>query len=620
MSHPASPLHELGTLLVVGAGCQFLASRLRLPSILFLLAAGLGLGPGLGLLDPDALFGPLLLPFATLSVALIMFEGGLGLKLQDLRTIGGIYLRLATIGVVVSWGGAALAAHWILELPRDLSVLLGAVLVVTGPTVILPLLRQVRLRPPLGPILRWEGIGNDPLGALLAVLVFEGILHGNLAQARGEVVLHLAQTLVLGFLLGLAVGALLRVSLERDWIHDTIEGSVVLGVVTATFLGGNALAEEAGLVAVTVAGVHLANQDRTPVRHIIEFKEHLGTVLLGMLFLLLSARVPREALTSLDHRALLFVLALVLVVRPLAIALSTPGTQLGTGERVFLAAMAPRGIVAVAITSIFALRLEQAGVPRADELMPLMVLVVVTTVTFSSLAAAPLSRALGVAEDSPRGALILGANPLGLALARTLHKLEVPVLLADRNWYRLSKARLEGLPTFWGNALSEAAHHDIDFEGLGCLLALTANDEVNALAGMHMSEHFGRGRVYQVAPTETAAKEKAQLSRELRSHLLFDPEEDLQRLVARLRRGDELTTTPLTDEFTEGHLVEQFGEDALFLFRIRPGKPLEVFTEQVEAETEAGDVLVTLVPRPGPLVSPGEVELEPEEEPASVIP
>jgi NhaP-type Na+/H+ or K+/H+ antiporter len=543
----------------------------------------------------------LLLPFASLSVALIMFEGGLGLKFHEFREIGRVYFRLATLGVTLAWIGGTLAAQGLLGLPFDLSVLLGATLVVTGPTVILPLLRQVHLRPPLGAVLRWEGIGNDPIGAILTVLVLEAVQQKNLLHAQQEILLSVSKILLLGSLLGLVAGWLMRVALERDWIQDSIEGSVILGAVVLTFLAGNGLAEEAGLAAVTVAGMVLANQDRVQVGHIVEFGEHLSAVLLGVLFLLLSARVRAEDLAAMDLRAVLFVLALILVVRPLSIYLSTLGTSLSFSERTFLAAMAPRGIVAVAIISIMTLHLEETGIPRAGELVPIVVLVVVSTVAIYSLAAGPLARALGVAQGVPRGALILGANPLGMELARALRKAKQPVLVADRNWRRLAQARMEGIPTFFGNILSEAAHQHIDFDGLGCLLAVTANDEVNSLAGMHLSEIFGRSRVYQVTPDHAQGPEAAQTSRELRSHYLFDEEEDLHTLKSRLRRGDQLQTTTLSEEFSEEQHLEQIGEGSLLLFRIRPGEPLEVFTEQVLPETEAGDILVSLVARHGPL-------------------
>jgi NhaP-type Na+/H+ or K+/H+ antiporter len=390
-------LIALAGILVLGVAILWLAWRIRLPAVLLLLAGGFLAGPVAGIVDPEWLLGDLLLPIVSLSVGLILFEGGLNLRVRDLRETWRSLLGLLTVGVVVTWAGATLAAWWLLGVPISVALVLGSILVVTGPTVIGPLLREIRPSGRVGAVAKWEGIVIDPAGATLAVLVFE-VIGATRESAAGSATMNaligLVTTALVGLVVGLIASGLLVLALKRFWIPDYLQNSVTLMFVVAAFAVANTLHHEAGLLAVTILGIALANQRQVPVQGIVEFKESLTILLISTLFILLSSRISLNSLTAVGWRGIAFALVLVLIVRPCSVWLSTIGSGLSVAERCFLAWFAPRGIVAAAVSSVFALRLGQSGTVLA----PATLIVIFVTVTIYGLTAGPLARWLGLAR------------------------------------------------------------------------------------------------------------------------------------------------------------------------------------------------------------------------------
>lgn len=584
----------LSAVVGLGVAAQWAASRLRIPSILLLLTFGIAAGPLTGLLDPDKIFGPLLLPVVSLSVAVVLFEGGLSLKLRELRQIGGDLLRLTTVGVLVAWLLTAAAARYVLGFDWPLAALLGAILVVTGPTVIGPLLRHLRLGGRVGAVLKWEGIVIDPLGAMLAVLVFV------VASAEGrhgitlEVFANLGRTALIGGGLGALGAAFLIVPLSRYWVADQLQGAVTLATVFAVFALSDYLQAESGLLAVTVMGVGLANQRRVAVRHLVEFKEHLSVLLISCLFIILAARLRREDLLGLDVRSGLFLAALVVVVRPASVLLATAGSKMTWREKAFLCWMAPRGIVAAAVSSVFALEMAGAGYAQAERMPPVVFLVIIGTVALYGLSAAPLARRLKLAKPDAQGVLFVGASPLARELAAALSAEKCPVLLADSNWGNVSAARLAGLPTYYGSILGNHAFENIDFGDFGRLLAVTPNDEVNSLACLRFIEVFGRRDVYQL-PFGAAGGRREAVSLEQRGRLLFGPERTHADLAARLQDGLAVKATRLTQEFDYAGFRALHGDDALPLFLIKETGEVAIFTvDAAEPAPQPGQTLISL--------------------------
>ncbi|MEO6908502.1 MAG: sodium:proton antiporter, partial [Abditibacteriaceae bacterium] len=436
----------IAIILVLGAGVQWLGWRFKLPSILLLLTAGFLVGPVTHVINPEYIFGGLLFPLVSLAVAVILFEGGLSLRLVDLKEVGNTLWRLLTIGVIVTWVISTLAAHYFIGLTWSLALLLGAVLVVTGPTVIGPLLAFVRPQDRIGSILRWEGIAIDPIGAVLAVLVFEALPLGRADNAPVFILVGLVRTSVIGTSCGLLGAGIIILLLYRYWVPDFLQNFAVLAMVWGSFALSNHLQAESGLLAVTVMGIALANQRWLSIRHIVEFKENLRVMLVSVLFIVLSAKMNLTDFQYLGWGALGLFLVLVIIARPLCVMLSCLGTKLNWNERAFMACMAPRGVVAAAVSAIFALRLQHANVAQAELLAPLTIAIIFGTVLLYGLTAYPLARRLNVAKPEPHGLLIAGAHSWARQMAAELTALNVPVLLVDTNRSNAAQARIQKIP------------------------------------------------------------------------------------------------------------------------------------------------------------------------------
>ena len=577
-------LISLASVIVFGAAAQWIAWKLHLPSILLLLASGFLAGPVAHLVEPDQMLGELLFPFVSLCVAIILFEGALSLRFSELHQIGAALGYLLTVGVLVTWSLTAICARTILGMEWFTAILLGAILVVTGPTVIGPLLRQIRPIGAVGPIARWEGIVIDPLGAVLAVLVFntQHILVTDGYETGSWVAFQsLCLTLVYGGGFGAAAAFGLTTALKRHAVPDHLENIVTLLFVVVSFVAANTLQEESGLLAVTVMGIVMANSN-VSLKHIIEFKESLSLLLISGLFILLAARVDMSAVTELGWRGMGFVAVMILLVRPISVFVATAFTPLHWKERLLLSWLAPRGIVAAAVASIFALELGSAG----QGLVPATFLLIVVTVVVYGLTAFPLARALGLASSNPQGVLIIGADEVGREVGHAVQQAGYPVLMVDTNRWHVRTARLEGLRATHANVLEEYAADELDLGGIGRLLALTSNDEINSLGAMHFAELFGRANVFQLTPWREAEK-KQSAPRHLRARFLFDQELTHERFRVRLSQGSRIKVTKLTPEFGYDDFRDRNGEEIVPLF-VSQGHRLTICSSETTDRAQAG--------------------------------
>jgi len=584
---------------LLGVACQWLAWRLRLPAILFLLLTGILLGPVTGWLDADALLGPLLFPFVSLAVAVILFEGSLTLRFSEIRGLEGVVRRFLTVGVLLTWAVATLAARYIAGLGWELATLFGAIMVVTGPTVIVPMLRTVRPSARVAGILRWEGIVVDPIGALLAVLVLEFIVSSQAGGALGATALTFLETVVVGLAAGLGTGWLLGEALRREWLPMYLFSATTLAAVFAAFALADAATEESGLLAVTAMGIYLGNRKGVPIEEILEFKESLSLLLITALFILLAARLDFTGLQLLGWGLVGVVLAIQLIARPVEVLFCTWGSALSWGERALLAWIAPRGIVAAAVSALFALALEQRGFAQAELLVPLAFAVIIGTVVLQSLTAAPLARALKASEPEAKGLLIVGANALARALAEVLDREKIPTLVCDTLWDNVSRARMAGLRAYYGNPLSEHAETYLDTTGLGRLLAVTADPHLNALACSRYRGMFGPQGVFalriKAATPGRARREAAGVGR-----TAFGDKVGYAELAHRLFLGAEIRRTALSDAFTLEDFQAMHGDRATLLFALDPKGHLEVFTAEAPLEPRAGWTILALIdPAPG---------------------
>ncbi len=613
----ASPLIAIAVILGLGIGAQWVAWRLRLPSILLMLAAGLAIGPISVLVfgpdrgpvfDPDALFGDLLLPLVSLSVGLILYEGGLTLRFKEVSGVGVVVWRLVTLGALVTWVVASVGGYFVLGMGARVAVLFGAILVVTGPTVIGPLLRQMRPRGEGGAILRWEGIVIDPIGALLAVLVFEVIAatHDGGDAALGAILKSVALTVVVGGGLGVIAAVALVEILRRYWAPEYLQNPLSLLLASLAFVASNAVQHESGLLATTVMGMVLANQTRADVRHIIEFKENLRVLLLAALFVTLGARVSADDLGSIGWSSLAFAAILIFVARPLGVLTSTLGTSLAWEQRALIAAVAPRGIVAAAIASVFAIQLEGLGEAGASTLATHVFAVILTTVAWYGLTAGRVARRLGIADHDPQGVLFIGASPWVRHVAITLQERGVRVRVADSNYSNVSAARLQGLNAWYGNALGEHATQEIDMTGIGRVIAVTPNDEVNTLVAQRFGRLVGREHVYQLA----AGEARRGVSRELQGRRWVADDASFSSFAKVLGGGGLLKVTTLSDEFTYRQFRTLYG-NARVLFVLSGKNRVSVVSTDKTLAPETGSTLISIVD-PDELLMPWAGDEEPD--------
>ncbi|EJG0985568.1 sodium:proton antiporter [Vibrio parahaemolyticus] len=539
---------------VIGLGCQWLAWRLRLPAILFLLLAGLIVGPFMQWLKPDEILGNLLFPLVSLAVAVILFEGSLTLNFKEIRGVSGSVWSIVSIGAIISWAATSVATHYFLGFTWELAMLFGSLTVVTGPTVIVPLLRTVRPNSTLANILRWEGILIDPLGALFVVMVYEFIVSHSAVNSM-EV---FGTIIAVGVILGVASGAAVATVLRRAWLPEYLQPFAVLMVVLGVFSVSNHIESEAGLLTVTVMGMWLANAKDINIQQILHFKEHLTILLITGLFIFLAARISLDDFAALGSGALLLFVFMQLVSRPLSIFLSTMRSNLNLQDKLFLSWVAPRGIVAASISSLFAIKLTEYGVDGASLLVPMTFMVIIGTVVLQSATARPMAIALGVAEPAPRGFLLIGANRVAREIGQALARYDRRVLMTDSNWEYISQVRMMGLDYYYGNPISSHADDNLNMIGIGQVVALTPDQHFNIMACMQFVDEFGEDKVHclQKVKTNGNGSEKHSVAQEYHGKLLMGGNVSYTQLASLLSRGAEIKHTKLSENFTYQDYLE----------------------------------------------------------------
>ncbi|ROS04869.1 sodium/proton antiporter (CPA1 family) [Sinobacterium caligoides] len=567
---------------LTGFACQWAAWRMKLPAILLLLLAGLIAGPVTNLLEPNLLFGDLLFPLVSLCVAIILFEGSLTLEFSQLKEVGNVVKRLISFGAITTLSLTATACHFVLDFSWGLSLLFGSLTVVTGPTVIVPLLRTVRPNSKIANTLRWEGILIDPIGALCAVLVFEFLASGAHNGEFSHVLVTFATMLAVGLSSGIAAGILLARMLRNHWLPEYLHNIATLSILLTVFVVSNQFADESGLLAVTVFGIWLANAKEVNVQQILHFKENLTVLLISGLFILLAARIEWADLITLGWPMLALLAIIQFVVRPIAISVSTFGSQFNWRERALLAWIAPRGIVAAAISALFALKLAEQGIDHANLLVPATFAVIIGTVVLQSLTAAPIARLLGVAEPSPSGFLIIGANSLARKIGGALQDAGFRVVLTDSIWENISAARLLGLKTYFGNPASSHADEYLDLTGIGHMLALTPQRHQNVMSGMRFIREFGSNKTFCIKTrSRDTAKHRASIHH--RGMTLFNADTSFQQLASLVANGGEIKSTRLSKEFSyEDYLAKNQDDHIVPLFAIDDKQHIHVYAESVE--------------------------------------
>lgn len=576
----------LAAIVVFGVGAQLLASHVKVPSVLVLLLGGVIAGPGLEIVEPDELLGDLLFPAVSLAVGILLFEGGLGLRWGELEQHSrGPIVRLVTIGVAITWVIGGLATFVLIDVERNTAVLLGAILVVSGPTVVLPLVRFARVREPVNGILRWEGIFIDPIGATLAIVVLDAVIQNEGASSSIERVLTTTGAGIASGLLGALVVVVL---FSQHWVPDHLHNPFTLAMVVAAFASADIVRPEAGLFAATVMGVALANQHWAPIAHIREFEESLGSLILAGLFIILGANIDPAQIIEYLPESIALSVVLIVVARPAAVYLSTVGSGLSFVERAYLTCLSPRGIVAASVSALFALELAEADQP-VEALVPVTFIVIVTTVLFSAVAARVGAKRFRVARPEPRGVAFIGGPSWAIDLAEQLSDHEIPSLIITSDPLEARAASERGVLTYQGRLASEDLLLAMDSIGIRVAVAVSRFQELNTLCIERAAEAIGRANVYYLPRTDDEDE---------------SAESALAAVIARRPFGRETTQIVLEHRIArdwrfvsvdaDTYDADRF-EDAIPMLSVDQDGPY-VLTVRPERPPAAGVVRILLVP------------------------
>lgn len=588
-------LTKIALIGAAGIGAQWIAWKLRIPAIAVLLLTGAVLGPLTGIINPAVDFGEFYKPAIALAVAIILFEGGLTLNFREIRETNVAVRRIILIGGPLVWTFSTLAAHYAAGLSWPAAAVLGAILVITGPTVIMPLLRQAQLGHRPASLLRWEAIVNDPIGALLAVIAFETflVLHGD--HGAVSLVLTVLVAAAIALVGGYVAGRALAFAFVRGYVPEFLKSPVVLVSVLFVYAVSDIVLEESGLLTVTVMGITLANSRIASLTDMRRFKETVTVLLVSGLFIMLTASFDVVALTSLGWGAVIFVLAILFVVRPVAIGLATIGSGLNWRERALTAWIAPRGIVAVAVAGLFGNSLVNNGVADGAQMTALAFVVVASTIILHGFSLGPLAKLLKLKSAERPGILIVGGSGWSEALAEKLQMIEVPVLIADSNWNHIRNRKLAGIRTYFGEILSEGAHHSIAFNQFSHLIAATDNDAYNSLVCTEFGPEMGRSSVFQIGKVRDE-EERSALAFTLGGRPLFRPGKDYSEMRREMWNGWAFTATKLTEEFDFNDFQETRPKNTVILLWV-DGAGLITFEQgRNTSEPAAGDTIISFGP------------------------
>lgn len=534
---------------IVGLGilAQWIGWYTKQPAILFLLSIGILMGPVFKILDPDVVLGDLLFPVISLGVAIILFEGALTLEFKEITHHGRVVQLMITVGALITIVVLATACYYLFAVDWRVALLFGALVCVTGPTVIAPLLRSVHPTAKIANILKWEGILIDPIGAIAVVLVYEYIITGGQHNEITTFVKLVSIAIVLGMLGAWVLAKLIK----KNFVPDFLRNVFVLAFVLVLFTVSNHLSHESGLLTVTILGVALANWKNFPKDNILEFKESLTLLLISVLFIVLAARVNLNQLKAVGWHGLTLLAVAMFIARPLAIWISAIGSDLTSNEKLMISWIGPRGIVAAAISSLFAIRLHDSGIEGVELLVPLVFTIIIGTVVIQGLGAKTVANLLGVRKIADTGVLVVGANPVALMVAKSLQDAEIDVLVASSRYYDIARARMLGLNTYYGSPVSTHADTHLDLIGLGYLFAMSKDKEKNVLCQWHYAHDFGNHNIFRLRfEAEQQTSSRSDQQDHLKPNWLFNESVTYDYLENMLAQNARVKTTLLNENYT----------------------------------------------------------------------
>ncbi|WP_158846400.1 cation:proton antiporter [Algibacter sp. L1A34] len=563
---------ELAGIIILGILAQWVAWKFKIPAILPLILIGLLVGPiaaeflsgdGTKWIEPiwngtEGLFpGESLFYFVSLAISVILFEGGLTLKLSEIKNVGPVITKLITVGSMVTFFGAALAAHYIFDLSWQISYLFSALIIVTGPTVITPILRNIPMKKDVSAVLKWEGILIDPIGALVAVLVFEFISVDAGGEFTKTALTEFGKIVLFGSTFGFAFAHAMNFIINNKWVPHYLLNVFALAAVLGVFVLSDAFAHESGLLAVVVMGMVLGNSKSPYLKELLYFKESLSVLLISILFILLAANINVSDLMLIyDWKTAILFAVIVFVIRPIGVFLSTHGSLLKLNEKIFISWVGPRGIVAAGIASLFGLKLAKKGVPGAEYITPLVFMIVLGTVLLNATTARLFAKLIGVFLNKSEGVLIIGASKVSRLLGHYLESSGRNVVLIDSNERNIQKAKELGLTALNMNIYSDSLMDDIELNNMGYLMALTANSDINKYAINKFSKQFGENGSFRLITKEEMLDENNNPKEGL-----FSKTDDYRALSDITRNHPSIQEIDLLDKAHYENLIEITNHD-----------------------------------------------------------
>ncbi|MCD2258304.1 cation:proton antiporter [Psychroserpens luteolus] len=563
---------ELAGIIILGILAQWVAWKLKIPAILPLILIGLLVGPiaaeflsedGEKWIEPvwngeKGLFpGESLYYFVSLAISIILFEGGLTLKRSEVKNVGPVITKLITLGSAVTFFGAGIIAHFIFNLSWDLSFLFSGLIIVTGPTVITPILRNIPLKKDVSAVLKWEGILIDPIGALVAVLVFEFISVEGDSGFTKTALLEFGKIILFGTTFGFTFAHALAFAINKKLIPHYLLNVVSLSTVLLVFVESEIFAHESGLLAVVVMGMVLGNGKLENLKELLYFKESLSVLLISILFILLAANINIEDMMLLyTWKTAVIFLLVVFVVRPLAVFISTAGSKLSLNEKLFVSWVGPRGIVAAGIASLFGSKLIKQGVEGAEYITPLVFMIVLGTVLLNATTARLFAKLVGVFLKKSNGILIVGASKVSRLLGHYLESNGRHVVLIDSNQSNIAKAKELGLEALSTNIYSETLTDNIELNDIGYLMAMTGNSDINKYAINKFSKQFGENGSFRLVTVDEMNNPEDNPKEGLFSHT-----DDYNRLTELTRKFPSIQEIKVSDKEHYKSLIEITNKD-----------------------------------------------------------
>lgn len=584
-------------ILALGIFSQWLAWKIQWPSIFIMSIAGLLIGPVLGLVNPEVALDELYTPLISLAVAIILFEGSSNLDFREIRGISKSVFRVVTWGAFLAWILGSVTAHYIAGLTWEVSFIIGGLFVVTGPTVIIPLLRTAKLKARTATVLKWEGIIVDPAGPLLALFAYEVIKVLTNDHLSMNYLLNFFGGAALAALLGLGMGLLISVMANKGQFPEYLKSPVILAFVLLCFTMAEVIMHETGMLAVTVMGLVLGRTKRyvSSIGNVGHFVENISVMLTSTVFILLTASLARETIAQVFTWQILgFVLVMLFVVRPLSIWISTIGTELVWREKLLIGWIAPRGIVALTVAGYFASTLAEDGYEEATLLTALTFALVFITVTAHGFTLGPLAKRLNLASNDPPGVLIVGASSFSIALAKQFKELNIPVLIVDPSHGRLREAVEAGIETYTGQILSERSRFSIDLAPYDTILSMTGDASYNALITQSFAPEFGFNNTFSLTAVSNHTMSKSALPISLKAHLLFEDGATFPELNRKINTDYEIGLYEWEGTETDLVFKEIIPETATALFVKKKNESQEFATLQKKISLDAGDQLVVL--------------------------